>query len=69
MITVNVWCASGKGGVREMGRGEGECSVNGGDGELIMLICEKFLRQREFIAQMGRARLQKPDYNFIPIIF
>ncbi len=32
MITVNGWCAGGKGGQGESGGGC-ECSVNGGDGE------------------------------------
>ncbi len=34
MITVNGWCAGGKRGVG--GRGLGECSVNGGDGETLL---------------------------------
>ncbi len=33
MITVNGWCAGGKGG---RGKGVGECSVNGGDGERLL---------------------------------
>ncbi len=32
MITVNGWCAGGKGGGGR-GKGVGECSVNVGDGE------------------------------------
>ncbi len=35
MITVNGWCAGGKGGGVEK-RGGGECSVNGGDGERLL---------------------------------
>ncbi len=31
MITINGWCAGGKGGSRQ--KGGGECSVKGGDGE------------------------------------
>ncbi len=35
MITVNGWCAGGKGGgIGE--NGMGECSVNGGDGERLL---------------------------------
>ncbi len=35
MITVNGWCAGGKGGGVGQ-RGVGECSVNGGDGERLL---------------------------------
>ncbi len=35
MITVNGWCADGKGG-GVGARGVGECSVNEGDGERLL---------------------------------
>ncbi len=34
MITVNGWCAGGKGG--GLGEGGDECPVNGGDGERLL---------------------------------
>ncbi len=33
MVTVNGWCAGGTGG---RGKEGGECSVNGGDGEILL---------------------------------
>ncbi len=36
MITVNGWCAVGKGDGGRGNEGGGECSINGGDGERLL---------------------------------